>query len=264
MAGTVAHQSAGFRKSFPFVTRWDAVADRQCGKLIGPADEEAIRSDKKRADLQLNEAREYLFKIAFATRGQHMNWLTERTSCPLRVPRAGFGTGFPGFINTAKTVAFGTSSRSSSNRLAITAELSVATPVRLPPGRFKLGTRPADRSSPMKKTTGIVAVAAFVATAAAAPTAAITPARRAISSAAKAGSRSYRSLAHQESNGCVLAFGEASVLETQAEGRVHIPSGVRAIAQQADHQHRRLLRVGGERPCERRSTGSAMNSRRLM
>ena len=50
--------------------------------------------------------------------------------------------GFFGLINAAKTSARGVISRSSSSPFPITAELSVATPVRLPPGRLKLGTRP--------------------------------------------------------------------------------------------------------------------------
>jgi hypothetical protein len=69
----------------------------------------------------------------------------------------------------------------------------VTTPVRLPPGRARLATSPASTgSTPLVKTTGIVAVAAFAASAETIPpVVAITLTGRRTRSAANAGSLSY-------------------------------------------------------------------------
>src|SRR4051794_13202285 len=67
----------------------------------------------------------------------------------------------------AIVVAVGSSSRSTSNRLGPISTFNVVTPVRLPPGRFRLATSPSlTGSPPVRKTIGIVAVAAFEAVAA--------------------------------------------------------------------------------------------------
>ena len=72
-------------------------------------------------------------------------------------------------------VAVGTSSCSSSSRFGPTSTLKEVTPVRLPPGRFRLATSPTSTGSlPIPKTIGIVAVAAFAANAAGVPAATIT------------------------------------------------------------------------------------------
>ena len=63
-------------------------------------------------------------------------------------------------------LAAGTSSCASCNRFGPNSTANVTTPVRLPPGRFRLETRPAATgSAPIEKTMGIVVVAAFAASA---------------------------------------------------------------------------------------------------
>ena len=64
-------------------------------------------------------------------------------------------------------VAVGTNSCSSSSRFGPTSTFNAVTPVRLPPGRLRLATRPTwTGSTPVVKTIGIVVVAAFAASAA--------------------------------------------------------------------------------------------------
>jgi len=84
-------------------------------------------------------------------------------------------------------------SRSKPTRLAPNASVRKLTPVMLPPGRFKLATKPASTGSlPAVKTMGMLAVAAFAAcTEAAPPVAAITATPSLTRSSASAGIRSY-------------------------------------------------------------------------
>ena len=64
-------------------------------------------------------------------------------------------------------VVAGSSSRSTSSRFGASSTFNVVTPVRLPPGRLRLATRPTSTGSvPSMKTIGIVVVAAFAASAA--------------------------------------------------------------------------------------------------
>ena len=90
------------------------------------------------------------------------------------------------------TLASGTNSESSSSRLGISSAVRMVNPVRLPPGRAKLATRPFSTGSvPVSKTIGIVKVAVFAANAGEVPPlVAITSTLRPTRSAAKAGSRS--------------------------------------------------------------------------
>ena len=72
-------------------------------------------------------------------------------------------------------VAAGSNSRSSSSRFCPTSTFKLVTPVKFPPGRFRLATRPsATGSLAVSNTIGIVAVAAFAATDEGLPPAAIT------------------------------------------------------------------------------------------
>src|SRR5439155_6976638 len=71
-----------------------------------------------------------------------------------------------GLASTATRVAVGTSSRTSPNRFATNSALKKLIPVRLPPGRARLATRPIlTGSSAKRKTIGIVEVAALAASA---------------------------------------------------------------------------------------------------
>src|SRR5262245_34167532 len=71
-----------------------------------------------------------------------------------------------GLTSTARRTMRGTNSRRSSNRFDTTSDPKKLTPVRLPPGRARLETRPSlTGSSPAVNTMGIVAVADLAASA---------------------------------------------------------------------------------------------------
>src|SRR4051794_2173068 len=74
-----------------------------------------------------------------------------------------------GFTISASTLAWGTSSDSSSSRFGISSTLRIPTPVRLPPGRARLATSPRSTGSLAEKTIGIAEVALFAACAAGGP-----------------------------------------------------------------------------------------------
>src|SRR5437762_13189305 len=92
------------------------------------------------------------------------------------------------------------------------------TPVILPPGRFRLSTRPIlIGSPPIVKTIGIVVVVALAATAALLAIVAMTATLRRTISAASAGSRSACPLGRSVLNHYVLAFDIADLAEPLAE-----------------------------------------------
>src|SRR5262249_43475255 len=96
-----------------------------------------------------------------------------------------------GLTSTAIREALGSLSRSSSRRFAVNSVLRRLMPVRLPPGRARLATRPClTGSSDTPNTMGIVVVAPLAASAVAKPAAVtITATCRRTSSAARSGSR---------------------------------------------------------------------------
>src|SRR5262245_41230883 len=84
--------------------------------------------------------------------------------------------GLSGFTSSAITLAFGTSSEMSSSRLACSSTTRRLNPVRFPPGRARLPTKPLSAgSSPLVKTIGIVEVAPFAARGARPPPLAPSP-----------------------------------------------------------------------------------------
>ena len=96
-----------------------------------------------------------------------------------------------GLTSTAIRLAPGTSSNKSSSRFAANSPARKLIPVRLPPGRARLATRPRTTgSSPTTKTMGIVVVAAFAANTEGNPAVAITATGRCTNSLASVGSRS--------------------------------------------------------------------------
>ena len=97
-----------------------------------------------------------------------------------------------GVTSTATRVTAGTSSRRSSNLFAPNSAPKKLVPVRLPPGRARLATRPRlTGSSPTLKTMGIVVVAALAANGEGMPpVATITATWRRTNSPASAGNRS--------------------------------------------------------------------------
>ena len=86
-----------------------------------------------------------------------------------------FALGLAGLTSAAIVVAVGTTSCSSSNIFGTISTFRKVTPVRLPPGRFRLATRPiCTGSAIVVKTIGMVVVAAFAAIAEGVVNAAIT------------------------------------------------------------------------------------------
>ena len=127
--------------------------------------------------------------------------------------------GLVGLMSKAMMAAVGTNSRSNSSRFGPSSTFKLLTPVRLPPGRFKLVTRPScTGSKPVSNTIGIVLVATLAATASAL-FAAITVTWRRTRSAANAGSRSYWPSAQRYWAGCLTPSTSPTAVDDAASGR---------------------------------------------
>ncbi len=133
-----------------------------------------------------------------------------------------------GLTSTATRLAAGTSSRKISSRLAVISPLNRLSPVRLPPGRARLATRPSlTGSSPTRKTIGIAVVAAL---AAIAPVPKVTITRTCL---------------------CTNSAANDLLQPTEKSGHVgRIGSGRRG-AEKPDQRHCWLLRARHERPRRR-------------
>ena len=160
-----------------------------------------------------------------------------------------------GLTSTAIRAAPGTSSRRSSSRFAANSAVRKLTPVRLPPGRARLATRPSlTGSSPTTKTMGIVVVAALAANAAGG------------SDRDDHGDLPANQFGRQRRQPIgltlgpavfdrhVLALDIAGFLQALAECAQTVRDRVRRFAvEEPDHRHRRLLRARRERPRGRRA-----------
>jgi hypothetical protein len=120
---------------------------------------------------------------------QRLNLQAHRASSSLYVPQRRFGSQCIVRIEQhCNACNRGTSSRRSSSRFATNSALRKLTPVRLPPGRARLDTRPNfTGSSPRTNATGIVEVAALAANIAGKPDVTITAAWRRTRSPARSG-----------------------------------------------------------------------------
>ena len=173
---------------------------------------------------------------------------------------------WPGLTNTAMRAASGTNSRRSPSRFAARSAAKKLTPVRLPPGRAKLSTRPSLTGSlPVLKTMVIIVVAALAACADGVSIAAMTATRRRTRSTASAGSRSVWFSAQRYSIATLSPSSKARLLQALAKSPQHLRDHVRRLAvEEPDHRHRRLLRARRERPAPPRRRAAAMNSRRFI
>src|SRR6266545_5058554 len=171
----IAHQAAGGGKLAVLEDRGHRVADRQCGELLAPAIEQSIIADRQRACPQSGQGCEDRIEVAFGARLQDMGLQPDRAGRRLQLSRLGLGIGPVGLTRSAMVLAVGTSSCSSSKRFGPSSTVRSLTPVRLPPGRFRLATSPDPTGSlPTMNTTGVVVVAALAARAAETPLTAIT------------------------------------------------------------------------------------------
>src|SRR5215471_14060455 len=190
-AAAVAHQAAGRGELAILVDRRHRMTARQLGKARTSAVEEGtlpIASALARSWAKLANAASSSASV-LACRTRVSSPIVRATACSSRDTVSALG--LLGLIRSAIVVAAGRSSRSSSSRFGPSSTFKMLTPVRLPPGRFRLAISPSSiGSNPAVKTIGIVAVAAFVG-GTAGPLAAITATRRSTSSAAMAARRLY-------------------------------------------------------------------------
>src|SRR5262249_54074904 len=167
-AGPVADQGAGQREFAPCRHEGKRMPSRERDKLIAATGEEHIAVDEQRSGHADRTAR----------------LCTVAASCS--------ALALLGLISSAMVFAAGTSSCRSPSCFACSGPGTILTPVRLPPGRLRLVTRPAwIGSMPLLKTMGIVVVTAFAASADGPSPAKTTATFRRTKSAASAGSRSY-------------------------------------------------------------------------
>ena len=150
-----------------------------------------------------------------------------------------------GFTSKASTLASGANSEISSTRLPNSSTVIRHMPVRLPPGRLKLATRPARTGSlPARKTIGIAEVAFFAASAGKLPPwVTMTLTLRPTRSAANSGT-DQPDLPPSVFDRHVLSLDVAGFAQSLAESG-HIPCirSDRRAAEPADHRHRLLLRA---------------------
>ena len=176
------------------INRRNAVVCCQCHQLFASLGEERIAGNHERAGVQFDEGGESGIDLVFGAG-------LEDKLHPLRARRVLHRLAYISrhlldcsLRRTSKPIipAWGTNSDTSSRRLGSRSAGEKAKPVRLPPGRGRLATKPNSTGSPtLVKTIGIVEVARFAATAGAVPaTATITSTFWVTRSAANAGSRS--------------------------------------------------------------------------
>ena len=166
-AAPVTHQAACRGKVAILENCRHRMAKRQCGELFAPTDKESVGDDQQRAGLKSRQFGKDRFDVAYGTRMQDMELQPELTGCDLQFFGLSLGSrGSAGFTRCAMILAEGTTSCTSSSRFGANTTPNVVTPVRLPAGLFKLATNPSlTGSSPVKKTIGMVVVAAFAANA---------------------------------------------------------------------------------------------------
>src|SRR5262249_14404602 len=156
--------------------------------------------------------------------------------------------GLAGLMMKATMVAAGTSSCSSSSRFGPSSTFKMLMPVTLPPGRLRLVTSPSSTgSNPAVNTIGIVAVVAFAAGAAGPSRRSGPPPNRRVRSPARAADHRPTIFDGDVLAGYEAGFGKA-LAERRDELAVRIHGGT---LQDADHRHRRLLRVRRKRPSGR-------------
>src|SRR5215469_16874914 len=189
---SVAHQSAGFGNLTVSGYQGNQVACCQGGKLRASDGEQGTGSDEKCVRPFALEWRE----------GAPISrpFLALRTWICMPMARAADSACsnvvlavvvLVGSTSTATRVAAGTNSRRSCNRFVTCSTEKILIPVKFPPGRARLSTRPSlAGSSAATKRIGIVAVAALAANAAGTVAVAIAATRRRARSLASAGNLS--------------------------------------------------------------------------
>ena len=161
---SVADQTARVDELAPVVYCGHCVAGCKRRELSTLSGKISIAADVKGVSPSLDEVREGHVNVAFGAGIQDVNLRLDSASSRLALLISNAASGLLGFTSAAIVVAFGTRSRSNSNRFGPNSVAISTTPVALPSGRLRLLTRPnATGSPPPAKTIGMVAVAALAA-----------------------------------------------------------------------------------------------------
>jgi hypothetical protein len=162
--GSVAHQSAGQDETTHERYHRNRTTRCQCSDLLAPAREERIAADEECTCAHLGHSRKDRIEVAFGAGAQRMQLQSKLGGGFLQVSRLRLGIGIGRVDKQGNDIVAGSTSCASSNRFGATSSNNRVTPVRLPPGLFRLATSPnAVGSVPTENTIGIVAVAAFAA-----------------------------------------------------------------------------------------------------
>ena len=168
------------------------VGPHQPDQLLKPSVEKQVWHHDQCASLTLDHGREGCLKIGFSASCQHLQASPESVGRRFGLRCISRDVRIAGVNKQRDRLAEGSSSRRSSKRFGPRILVKTLTPVRLPPGRLKLSTRPVlTGSAPVTNTIGMVLVAAFAAADAGASRATITATPRLTSSPAS------------EVNGCI-------------------------------------------------------------
>jgi hypothetical protein len=138
---------SGLMVSSTFVDCWtgrSAGFSPLSGERSASAREECFAADHEPAGSQLDQGCEDRIEVAIGARMQDMELELEGAGRRLQVSRLGLGNngigGLVGLTSRAMTVPLGTNSCSTSSCFGPISTLNAVTPVRLPPGRFRLAT----------------------------------------------------------------------------------------------------------------------------
>src|SRR5262249_46922082 len=118
------------------------MAPRERDDVIAALQEERIDADKESNAAFLRHSRECSLHLSFGTGRQGNELQPKHTGSRLHIFQLSLVPGKFGFISTAIAVVPGASSRSSPSCFDPSSTSKLVTPVTLPPGRFKLATRP--------------------------------------------------------------------------------------------------------------------------
>jgi hypothetical protein len=136
--------------SLTVINRRDGIARRQPYELVASAVEERVGSDEERAGSHLNEGCESGIDLVFVTGLQDIELHLPCARRRLHVSTLRFVFGLFWFTSSAITLAWGPSRTAAPTRFGFILTLRTLRPVRLPPDRAKLATRPSSTGSPGK------------------------------------------------------------------------------------------------------------------
>jgi len=123
--------------------RTNPIGRRERRKLDAPADEEAVGANEEGIGPVVHEGCEGRLDLAAGAGVQDLNLQSEGAGSfgMARNVVSAIGA-LAGLTSTATRAALGTNSRRSPSRLATTSAVKKLIPVRFPPGRARLATRP--------------------------------------------------------------------------------------------------------------------------